>query len=313
MELSLNPTDWPIIDTLGAAGVRLAGLSLAGTRCSQPLPAELAALTQVSRLSLANSRFAGGLDRLPQQLQQLDLSACCLLHVPDEMAVLTQLTSLSLAANFVEWSGGWQHLPAQLRQLDLSKCSLQQPPPEVMRLPHLADLRLDNNPIESWQHLGWAEHLRCLHMQNGRLRQVPEQMARLTQLASLSLASNPIKGGWQHLPAQLRRLDLEWCGLWRVPAELEALMQLSKLSLDHNPLIGDWQHLPVQLQHLALRGRAPQLTAVLGAVPTLVLSPMIWGPVTEFVCSIENDTWMACLLLVPSALFWIWVITFFFF
>lgn len=50
---------------------------------------------------------------------------------------------------------------------------------------------------------------------------MPAPLAALDQLTQLKLSTNRnIVSGWQHLPWQLRNLDVYGCGLQQVPADL---------------------------------------------------------------------------------------------
>ena len=252
-DIPLDLNDWHVIDTLRTAGVRLAGLSLAVQPRWLPLPAELAALTQPTRLSLAGNSFAGGWDRLPRQLVQLDLSSCHLGHVPADLAALTQLSSLSLAHNRLAVADGLEHLPVQLRQLDLSHCSLWSVPGELSRLTQLSALCLNYNNELAGYSLYRLPQLQQLELSSCRLREVPTGVPRLTRLTELRLGDNPITDWWDLSEAeQLRRLCLQRCRLRQLPAELARLTQLTSLSLAGNPLEGGWQHLPAQLRQLDL-------------------------------------------------------------
>ena len=285
VHLYLTLVDWHVVDSLSGAGARLTGLSLAlppkpplWPNWPQPVPAELAALTQLRQLSLADISLHGGWQHLPRQLRQLDLSNCSLERVPAELTALAHLSSLCLNRNEGFSRMRVEVLPQQLRHLELSRNRLRQVPPALTHLTQLTDLRLDDNPIQIWSSLQGLSQLQRLHLQRCRMQQVPADLADLTQLTSLSLAGNPIEGGWQHLPRQLRQLDLEWCGLQHAPAELAGLVQLRQLSLDRNPIAGSGQHLPGQLQMRVPRGRGLHLPTLLSRM----LGPAVWVPTLDF-------------------------------
>jgi len=275
--------NWHVVDSLSGAGVRLTRLSLAlppkpplWPNLLQPVPAELAALTQLRQLSLADIRLHGGWQHLPRQLRQLDLSNCSLERVPAELTALAQLSSLCLNRHEGFGSMRVEVLPRQLRHLELSRCRLRQVPPALAHLTQLTALRLDDNPIQIGSSLQGLSQLQRLHLQRCRMQQVPPELADLMQLTSLSLAGNPIKGGWQHLPRQLRQLDLEWCGLQQAPAELAGLVHRRQLSLDRNPIPGSGQHLPAQLQM-----RVPHRRG-LPAFLSRMLGPAVRVPILDF-------------------------------
>ena len=108
---------------------QLLELNLLGCDLLQ-LPPHLAGLTQLSRLTLAFNRIAGGSwEFLPRQLEQLSLATCSLHRVPEQLAGLTHLKQLDISYNPIQH--GWQHLPRQLQQLDVRNCcsrlALRQP------------------------------------------------------------------------------------------------------------------------------------------------------------------------------------------
>ncbi len=276
-------SSWHIVDSLGEAGVRLGGRSLAVKRNPvwptgwQPLPAELAALTQFTKISLASNLWSGGWQHLPPQLQELDLSNGSRQLLPAELAALPQLTKLCLNRNDLRF-GLRGSIPRQLQHLELSRCRLRQVPPALTLMTQLTELHLANNPIQSWSNLRLLSQLQRLHLQRCRMQQVPEVLADLTTLTSLSLAGNPIRGGWQHLPTQLRQLDLEWCGLQQVPAELAGLVRMQQLYLDRNPIPGSGQQLPGQLQGRMPPRRSQHLPTFLNQM----LGPALWVPISDF-------------------------------
>ena len=255
VDLTLDLSDWHVIDTLHTAGVRLAGLLLAVQPRWLPLPAELAALTQLTRLSLAGNSFESGWERLPRQLAQLDLSRCNLGELPAELAALTQLSELSLAGNELWPLDTFQLLPAQMRRLDLSNCSLVSVADKLTRLTQLSALCLSCNKHLSGHSLdSLPRQLQQLELSSCRLRDVPTELPRLMRLAELSLDDNPIQNWWPLLWMEgLRQLHLQRCRLQKVPTEVAGLTQLTSLSLAGNPLQGGWQHLPTQLRQLDLQ------------------------------------------------------------
>lgn len=68
------------------------------------LPAAVAGLTRLTRLSLEAEWIVGGWQHLPQSLEQLLIESCDLEQLPAALAGLPQLTQLSLAGN--EIAGG---------------------------------------------------------------------------------------------------------------------------------------------------------------------------------------------------------------
>ena len=68
------------LNALAASGARIVELFMVDQHpllaCLAVLPADLAALTQLRTLYIANSSITGGWTHLPQQLLQLTLSRC---------------------------------------------------------------------------------------------------------------------------------------------------------------------------------------------------------------------------------------------
>lgn len=216
---------------------------------------ELAALTQLSQLSLQDSNLDAGWHRLPPQLLELDLSSCCQCYpqpIPAVLAGIMRLSKLTLASSGAV-QGGWRRLPPQLVELDLSSCNVRWVPAELAgKLKQLSKLSLARNPIQGGLEI-LPRQLQQLDLGDCGLRQVPAALAAMTQLGNLSLRGNDLQGeSWQGLPRQLRELDLGRSQLRQIPAELAALTQLSKLSLCGNPHIegATWGRLPPQLQLL---------------------------------------------------------------
>ncbi len=295
VHLSMALGDWPAlaspIGAMGAPGVRLVGVSLAVPPRWRLLPADVAALAQLSKLWLASDSSARGWQLLPRQLQHLDLSNCLLLNVPADLAALTQLSRLSLANNWV--AGGWPHLPQQLQQLDLSNCHLRllQLPAELTALTQLTKLCLAKNTLvamDGWQHL--PRSLRQLDLSNCHLQRVPAQLADLTQLTALSLSCNnepfrrPEGFDLGSLPRQLQRLELSGCGLRHELGTLAHLTHLTQLRLDSNPVgsAEQWGFLErlQQLQRLHLRRcRVRRVPAVLRTLTQLTSLSLAGNPI----------------------------------
>lgn len=92
--------------------------------------------------------------------------------------------------------------------------------------------------------------------------QLPPLLARLTRLERMRITCSAIpfdSPSWEHVPLQLKSLDLYQCGLpavpgglERLPTELTRLTQLTALQIDWTPLKGGWTQLPVQLRSLTL-------------------------------------------------------------
>lgn len=165
MALLLNgylPDNLLLVKSFAAGGARIVELHLPLWEPSHDawdryrLPAELAGLSHLTKLLVANDAIEDGWQHLPLQLKQLDLSHCRLWEVPAELAGLKQLEQLHLSNNYI--NSGWQHLPQQLQQLRLDDCGLVQVPAELADLQQLTELSLSENPIEG----GWKQPLRQL-------------------------------------------------------------------------------------------------------------------------------------------------------
>lgn len=272
-------------------------LSVCGMEHRWRLPAELSSWDQLSKLSLSdNLGIEGGWENLPASLRELDLSKCSLRLLPSALSVLTRLSSLDLSSDYLESSnrisGGssWEHLAPSLERLDLGLCGLRQVPAALSTLSRLRTLSLFACHIEGgWQRL--PPCLRELDLRNC-VRQLPVELAGLTQLTRLLLSGGYddeeieddeagffVEGGWAHLPASLRELDLTDAGLSDVPEPLARLTQLSALVLSGNAIAGGWACLPGQLERLDLSScvrHIPEELAALTALTQLGLASNSW-------------------------------------
>lgn len=122
------------------------------------IPAELAMLTNLVRLSLKHNNIVGGWEHLPRQLRQLDCTSAAgidSMHLPAALANLKQLEHLDLESISVE--DGWHLLPKQLLSLNLNACGLSgRVPPELATLTQLTWLDLRRNGLfgdSEWKHL----------------------------------------------------------------------------------------------------------------------------------------------------------------
>lgn len=183
----------------------------------ESVPAQLAGLSELTKLSFGDCDLLGDFEHIPAQLRELNLYRCGLVELPAELERLVQLEALTLHENHIK--RGWKCLPAQLRMLDLNLCGLQRVP-ALERLTQLSKLHLSNNSIQrGWKRL--PPQLEALNLYNCRLPQVTAALARLTRLRELSLSSDPIESGWECLPPQLEELRVHSCGLQQIPAAMK--------------------------------------------------------------------------------------------
>lgn len=215
---------------VGGTPVRVTGLRLQGVRLggqSDPIPPELAALTQLLELDLSDSRFKG--------------------PIPSELGNLRRLQDLRLGSNALTGSlPGTLGQLADLRRLDLSHNSLTGPiPRELSRLTNLTTLNLQGNQLaESIPHeLGQLADLQGLFLSdNGFMGAIPPALGQLTNLVSLHLDGNQLTGS---IPPNLGRLaELQALVLSDnrltnvIPPALGQLMDLANLDLGRNQLSG---------------------------------------------------------------------------
>lgn len=105
-----------IVGSIVLGNVCVATANIRQQSFAVPLPAELAGLTRLSKLTLVcRAGITGGWEHLPRQLQHLRLDRCGLQQLPEAVAGLTQLAELWLDGDSIE--GGWQHLPRQQDEL----------------------------------------------------------------------------------------------------------------------------------------------------------------------------------------------------
>lgn len=170
---------------------------------SGPIPARIAQLTGLRKLSMARNKLTGSIPVELAQLQSLelldlggnDLSG----EIPPQLGELTALKELDLASN--QLTG---QIPVELsklqrlRKLNLHINELSGPiPPELGNLTNLKHLRLYNNALSG---------------------SIPPELGKLTALETLELFDNQLSG--------------------EVPPELGNLVRLELLELHQNQLSG---------------------------------------------------------------------------
>ena len=281
--------DMGIIRTL--AGARVVKLTVWQR---QKLHANLAGLTHLSELVIESCRVKEGWQYLPRQLQRLDLRDCNMQSLPAELAGLTQLRQLSISlTGHARITSGWRYLPQQLAQLDLCHyCAAQQSlPADLASLTLLTRLNLRSSSIkDGWQHL--PRQLVHLDLYNLHLPSIPAAVTDLHQLVDLDLGFNAlvqlpaelaslqltrlnleyckICSGWNHLPAQLRHLNISNCALRQLPAEVRGLDRLESLNMSRNSVESGWEHLPPLVECLDVSGsELHRLPTALAGLPRL--------------------------------------------
>ena len=228
--------EWYGVKTNGQG--RVVRLYLTFNGLSGPIPAEIAALEELTELHLIGNDTRGA-------------------RLPPELGELARLEILDLAGIFA--SGP---IPprigklASLRILDFSENKLSGSiPAEFGDLGSLVELHLDRNELSGPipQELANAANLVEIHLADNALSgAVPTSLGRLDKLLVLDLSSNSFSG---NLPAslgefaQLTYLNLSYNNLaGGIPAELGKMASLGELYLGSNSLSGS---LPPELADLA--------------------------------------------------------------
>lgn len=231
--------------------------SLHITACAaQFSPGQLALFKQLEDLNLEFNHIFD-LDsywHLSRQLRSLDLSNCSMDTFPKELERLTCLTRLDYRGNdFDSDDIRAPHLPSSLQSLNLGNCRMNRMP-NLEHLEHLTSLDLQHNNVNHLARL--PPRLRHLNVCSCGLSAVPHALEALQHLEELNLCENDLRGGWQHLPRQLKHLSLGNLGyrldrpeVTELPPEL-AGVRLERL--DARAITSGWQHLPRSLQRLEL-------------------------------------------------------------
>jgi internalin A len=217
-------------------------LDLGGLRLYE-LPAELAALTSLTKLRLVSNRLIDLPDWLAefQQLTKLDIANNHFRVFPQPITALRNLTSL--VVNY--------HKFAEI-------------PVELGRLTRLTELRLGNagaTEVPSWLS---ALPLRRLGIGGGKVTRLPDWIAEMRELQELDVSENPLGRlpDWIGQLTGLTELHCQECGLTELPATISGLKLLTKLDVRYNQLaeLPDWiTDLPA-LDHLQVDGN--KLTAI---------------------------------------------------
>lgn len=84
-----------MLGTFSTAGARIVKATMVVPGSMEHVPAELAGLTQLTQLVLAENNIKNGWQHLPQHLQELHLYSCGLHHVPAQLRALCDSHSRS--------------------------------------------------------------------------------------------------------------------------------------------------------------------------------------------------------------------------
>jgi Leucine-rich repeat (LRR) protein len=201
------------------------------------LPSEIASLSRLSAISLADNQLTGG--------------------IPSEICSLSQLTVLNLYNNLL--TGAIPSEISSLNQLDVLSFDNNELtgviPTQIGSLSRLGGLYLDNNQLTGAipSEMGSLSRLSVLYLDNNQLTgAIPSEIGFLTRLTVLSLHNNQLTGG---IPSEICSLSgLDDLNLYNnqltgaIPTEIGSLSQLSVLSLDINQLTGV---IPTQIASLS--------------------------------------------------------------
>ncbi len=167
-----QPTDTARLAAIIAENPHLKDLNISPQDTVEMLPAEIATLIALERLTIESASFR---------------------HLPQEIGLLSSLTFLRVSNTQMA------QMPAQigdlvgLTALELPFNKLTELPPEIGKLTALVTLRLNNNAITHLPAtIGDLAALTSLDLRSNRLTTLPEELSRLTNLRYLYLGGNAI-------------------------------------------------------------------------------------------------------------------------
>ncbi len=231
------------------------------------VPAEIAQLTQLKRLSLESNEIR----HLPPEigaLQNLETLYCYSNKLQDLPPEFGQLKKLRKA---VLWSNELKTLPEEigglqaLDELELKWNQIERLPESIGTLPKLVELDLGDNELSALPESLATSNIKVLNLKDNAFDTFPEVLTRMAHLEVLNLGENnipalpesvagmaalrvlAIKAGYGGGPLaslpeglfglpKLEKLDLQRQALTSVPAGLAKLPSLADLSLYGNPL-----------------------------------------------------------------------------
>ena len=229
---------------------KITGLDLSGHALTSPAPPQLAELTALTTLNLADNQLAS----IPPQaleldkLQELDLSNNQITTLPQNINELRKLAALNLAGNRIT------SLPAavgdlrDLRELDLSDNEIAGHIPALIgNLTRLTRLDLSENELTGTIPIGPTPvpgatptlnkltKLAHLNLSDNNLTgTIPPEIANLRNLKHLKLSGNRLEGP---IPAEitnlrnLEHMETSCCLSGHLPAEIGSLQNLKHLEI----------------------------------------------------------------------------------
>ena len=218
---------------------RIAGLDLSGHALTSPAPPQLANLTELTSLNLADNNLtsfpAPALEL--DKLQNLNLNNNRITETPENISNLTVLTALNLADNNItSFPAPVQEL-AKLQKLNLSHNHLTALPASIDKLAALSSLDLSNNLLITLPaSIDKLTALSSLDLSYNHIAALPASIGEMTSLTSLNLESNQITSlpfTTGNLP-ELTHLNAASNTLTAIPEELTNMTKLQTLNLSEN-------------------------------------------------------------------------------
>jgi ankyrin repeat protein len=262
-QLSAGVARWP--RELLAESARVHALSI-GSRGLLVLPAELARLSELSRLEIVNQgslRIEPGALALPK-LTRLEFRACQLRELPLVPDALPMLAEFSVHDNRLRTlPGGWRGAQA-LTGFGVSGNRLAALPEDLGDAPRLRVVSASDNQLVDLPASLARAPIDNLYLPNNRFASLPAVIRQLPRLSSLSIDGNRLTElpAWLNELRELKSLDVAGNQLSVLP-NLRELPKLEYLSLRGNliaELPDDPACLPPSVTQLDLSGN--RLSAV---------------------------------------------------